>query len=78
MNTKKIAELAQFYNKRSDGKFTIRDSLEIAYQASAETGPIALSLSFHCSTESKRKDPLVLSYSQDHNAKLNMTIVSVL
>ena len=76
VNTKNIAELHQFYNRRGDGKFTIRGSLDSAYQAFSRSGSIALALEFYCSTDPRKKDPLVLSYTSEYDSKLNLTSVS--
>lgn len=67
--------MVQLYNKRNNGKLTLRDSVQAAYQISAEAGPIGLGLAFFCTTKERKKDPLVLSYTHNHLSKLSITIV---
>lgn len=77
MDAQKLVEMIQFYNKHDDGKFTLRNSAQSAYQISADSGPVALGLAFYCTTDASKRDPLVLAYTTDYNAKLNVTIVRI-
>lgn len=67
--------MVQLFNKRNDGKLTLRHSVQAAYHIYAETGPIGLGLSFFCTVKEKKQDPFVLSYTHNHLSKLSITTV---
>lgn len=68
----------QFYNERSDVKkpMKLKDQEEMAYQAAASAGPIALGLTCYSSTNSAKKDPFVLSQVKGNESTLRLEYVS--
>lgn len=75
VDSNKLSDMVQIYNKHGDFKFTLRDSVQQAYQIAADAGPVALGLAFYCSADDSKKDPLVLSYTDDYKGRLNVTYV---